>query len=387
MPVKPKRFSEKRLARIKDLIETVPSELVKGKLRYDILSKIASRHGVSYDTVKRDLYIISYAFVPDPISRREASLVDVWKDYKADVRELRRLASAGEIDKNKARQAGEIFLAHAPNVDKERILEVHGIRDKDIEKLVEKYTFGVGRIYRNKIALWHAHPAKAYAFAWNIAGNKIHRELERARKLTEKLNRIAVKVRQKSRLTASEKKFLNELGIDKTDVTKYIDPNKSFTENLKDMYKRVLEHNQDYIHAKFHYESAGGYYVRVYRHFKDKINQLGRAVTPGRRPKPSEMRPGDVLENTYRAIMRWPYKPGVKPRNIPDYARYFAHDISVGLLPKEVRSLPKRDLDELIWHMKQVRDHLEKADRRYTQLKEREREDPIIRWITGGGGK
>ncbi len=380
-------ISLKRLNRIRDLIETVPQKLEKGKLRYDVLNDMARRHGISYDTIKRDLYAISYAFFPQRIVDHEryegplANLVDIPKSYREDVRQLRELAKKGLLDPEKGKNAAKAFLDHLPDIDKERIVRIHGITDPDIISKVEHYAKAMSRVYWYRKMFWRAHPAKAYAYAWNQMGRKIHRELENARDLAENLHRIGVKLELGMKLTKKEKEFLDELGIKESEVKNYIDPSKSLTDNLKEIYRQILDHNINYAEAVFHYEVARAHSISLYNHFKDKLEVLGRNKIIGRRPKPEELGLGDILEYTYKAIRRWPYSPNAEPRDFPEYFKRLAIDVHDG---KRKLSLPLSQDELKMLHSKlgTIGYHLKAGNTSYFEFKERERRDPIMRWIT-----
>ncbi len=383
-PNKTKNMSMKRVARIKDIVETLPRELSVGRLRYDVLNELARRHGIDYETLKRDLYALSYAFYH--INKRVAELVEIPPSYRPDVRVLRRLAVEGKIDSQKAEEASKVFLEHAPWIDIERITREHGIKDKEVLEKVREFTKILENIYRKRVHGWKAHPAKAYAFVWNIMGRKIHQELANTREVVEKLYTIAKKINEGKRLSAKEREFLQELKIDKDKVFDYIDPKKPLSENLRDMYLRVLRHNLTYAKAMFHYESAKLHHIGLYNIFKDKLEKLGKAkpASPGSIRSPKELKLGDKIENAYKAIRRWPHSPNVKPRDFPRYFKELARDAfedHYNPKTKRFENLPKGDMGKVKKILAIIGYHRNEGNQYYKTVKEAERKDPVLAWI------
>ncbi len=388
MPVKVKRFSARRMARIKDLVETIPKELVREKLRYDVLNELARRHGIDYETLKRDLYILAYAFFPKKVgtSEKQVPIVEVPKNLRADVKTLREFARKGSIDPEKARKAAQAFLEHAPWVDVERITREHGIKDEEIIQRAREISKWLERVYTTRMYGWKVHPAKAYAFAWNLMGRKIHQELENARELVEKLYPIAGKIAGGKKLTKREKEFLRKLKITETEVLAHINPEESLTENLKSMYLRVLDHNVNYAKAMHWYENAKAMHINLYREVRDKLDQLGRAppAPPGSIRSSRVFKLGDKIENAYKNIARWPHSPKVKPRDFPRYFKELVREVYESHYNPRTYSfenLPPGFEGEVTKRLAIIGHYIHQGNKVYSRVKEAERNNPILAWI------
>ncbi len=381
---KAKSMSMKRVARIRDIVDVLPRELNAGRLRYDVLNELARRHGIDYETLKRDLYALSYAF--HPINRRMAELVEIPPSYRPDVRALRELARSGKIDPEKAKEASKAFLEHAPWIDIERVTREHGIQDKEVLGKVREFTRVLESVYRNRAYGWKVHPAKAYAFVWNIMGRKIHQELANTRDVVEKLYTIVRKINEGKKLSAGEKKFLTELKIDKDKVFDYVDPKKDLSENLRDMYLKVLRHNLEYAHAIFHYESAKLHHIGLYNNVKNELEKLGRAkpAPPGSIRSVRELKLGDQIENAYKDIRRWPHSPNVKPRDFPRYLKELAREAfeeHYNWRTKRFENLPEGTMGKVRKALAVIGYHLNAGNKYYRTVKKIERDDPVLAWI------
>ncbi len=374
-----KKLSQKRIGRLNDIVDTVNSKLDRGRLRYDILNEIARRHNVSYETIKSDLYALSYAFIERG---------NVPRTYKSDAKIIRSLSQSGVIDKDKARSAALLFLEHAPWVDKERLARLHGINDPDTIRKMDEIGRYIEGVYKIRLYAWDSHPAKAYAFAWRIIGRKIHQELENARDITEKLQGIAEKLDSGKRLSKKDKKFLSELRIREDDVFDYVDPKRTLRENLIRVYNMVLDHNIEYAKSMWHYEKARERHIFLYNELKriGQLDKLGRAPPAGAGSirSPKNLGLADMIENNYKNIRRWNIRPGSKwigfSKDYKRFAKSFSGEI------EKPKGLNKKDYNNDPWvilkkHMLPLGYHLSKGDEIYKEIKEREREDHVLRMI------
>ncbi len=178
----------KRKERIKSLIALMNS--VPGGIRYSILSDFAKKHGVSYETIKEDLVILSYATIPSP---RGFNLVYVPRSYRKGVRDVwsmfnetkeevggkrRRTFQNGELIFSEAQTAAVEFLMHTPDIDIERLRLLGPVNDKIIglqKKFVDELKNLTVTVTERGV-----HPVRAHLDAWRIAGVKVHKEIENA---------------------------------------------------------------------------------------------------------------------------------------------------------------------------------------------------------------
>ncbi len=369
------RTTAKRVERLNDLVETINSSLDKRTLRYEVLNQLASRHGVSYETIKSDMYTLAYALLEGP----EYGVIP--KKYRNDVKRIKELVENGTINREKARRAAEVFIEHTPRIDKERITLVHGIKGKEVEKLVDEIGRYLEEIAKTRRRRWPSHPARAYAYAWNRMGRKIHQELENARDITERLMLIANKLNENKRLSQSESRFLDAIGIKPNEVFRYVDPNRTMEENLKSMYLRVLEHNRDYAQAIWHYEQAVAQHISMYRQLKSKwgLDVFGKAPSAGIGSIrwTGELKVGDMIESNYKNIRRWNVKPGSKAVGFSRRYKNFVKNIG------EVRDVHPLEDPWLVLkrHASIIGYHLKNGDEIYARIKEREREDKVLKAI------
>ena len=167
----------RRIKRLQELIDYVNQH--SRELRYVSLERFAREHGVSYETVKKDLAVLAYASIPGP---EGFNLKYVPRTYRKEVRQLWSMMGIkgqgpGVIDHRTAQRAASIFLLHTPKIDVERFSMV-GPQTPEIRRMQAEFAKSIEEVVEAVKDL-RVHPARAYLDAWRIAGVKLHEEIER----------------------------------------------------------------------------------------------------------------------------------------------------------------------------------------------------------------
>ena len=160
-------LSRNRLARIRrevDWIIKLPSAE-----RKKLLSLLADEEGVSYDTVKKDLYALAYTVLPGKFP----------ESYSDDVKDIKEAVRKGLLDKQVCESAVLIFLEHDPAFEREWA-DISGVNDPELDDMISLTADYVKRYVGLKAERLGWHPARKRAEEWRVLGRSVHTRLAKA---------------------------------------------------------------------------------------------------------------------------------------------------------------------------------------------------------------
>ncbi len=196
-------YSAKRRKRVESLVDYLYPRITRKATRHALIHEfLGQMSGTArnpemadrlYETVKKDLYALSYASLPLP-DGTETKPSDVVDSHRADFVKMRDAIDRGYISRAKAAKVSKWFTEHAPALDLERIRKKYPTMDLETREHQEKWAEEISNYAETLRDIKNWHPARAYGRAWQFGGLKLHLELpiiaDRARELYDRGGRV-----------------------------------------------------------------------------------------------------------------------------------------------------------------------------------------------------